>query len=686
MKLSPRPLGLALLLALAALGPAMAEPQRIDQLTASAAVSGTDSFAVCQGCDSTTGLRNLTMSTIVSYLNSNLTLSLSRITSGLGAGVATFLGTPSSATLRSALTDETGTGAAYFQGGDLGTPIAGNLANASGYVVSNLGGLSSGVATFLGTPSSANLRASLTDETGSGSAVFAVGPTVSGMIHSDITGSTQCLHVNSSGLVTGTGADCGAGSGGAPGGTTGAIQYNSSGTLGGAVINGIVRGNGSAAPTAAVADTDYLAPGGALGTPASATLTNATGLPVSTGIAGLAAGAATFLGTPSSANLRTLLTDESGTGAAVFGTSPSISGLTLSNVTGSTQCLHVNTVGLVTGTGSDCGSGGGGTTTVTDGTNSVSATTTLTFDPTSFVVSGSAGSATVKPTTGFNPQTGATYTVLTTDASKSVLMTNASPTTVTLLSAASAGSGFSFFIECDAGCTINRAGSDTIDGATSLVLAANQKAYLETTATNWRAGVVSALNPQNAANLNSGTVAAARGGAGTISGIMKANGSGVVSQATAGTDYVAATTGSAIQKASSGGLTAAVAGTDYAAAVPAGIGWVAAVDPNKAVILTASRAMTVTDIRGTVADAVGAAATLSVYKAPSGTACSSGTIQHSGTFNANGTVATNQTLTLVGGAGNVLAAGDRLCLSTANGAVFAAGSGNGGLTVTLQVQ
>ncbi|HWE98838.1 MAG TPA: hypothetical protein VG248_03490 [Caulobacteraceae bacterium] len=40
--------------------------------------------------------------------------------------------------------------------------------------------------------------------------------------------------------------------------------------------------------------------------------------------------------------------------------SPSLSAVTLSDVTGSTQCLHVSSVGLITGTGSDCGSGGGG--------------------------------------------------------------------------------------------------------------------------------------------------------------------------------------------------------------------------------------------------------------------------------------------------------------------------------------
>lgn len=69
---------------------------------------------------------------------------------GLGTGVATFLGntlpssvttflgTPSSANLRAAMTDESGTGAAYFQGGDLGTPSAGNLANCTGVTLSKL--------------------------------------------------------------------------------------------------------------------------------------------------------------------------------------------------------------------------------------------------------------------------------------------------------------------------------------------------------------------------------------------------------------------------------------------------------------------------------------------------------------------------------------------------------------------
>jgi hypothetical protein len=61
-----------------------------------------------------------------------------------------------------------------------------------------------------------------------------------------------------------------------------------------------------------------------LGTPQSGTLTNCTGLPVSTGISGLGTGVATFLTTPSSANLRSAVTDETGTGALVFANTPTL--------------------------------------------------------------------------------------------------------------------------------------------------------------------------------------------------------------------------------------------------------------------------------------------------------------------------------------------------------------------------
>ena len=69
----------------------------------------------------------------------------------------------------------------------------------------------------------------------------------------------------------------------------------------------------------------------ALGTPASATLTNATGLPISTGVSGLGTGVATFLATPSSANLASAITNETGSGALVFGTSPTIASPTFTS-------------------------------------------------------------------------------------------------------------------------------------------------------------------------------------------------------------------------------------------------------------------------------------------------------------------------------------------------------------------
>jgi hypothetical protein len=62
----------------------------------------------------------------------------------------------------------------------------------------------------------------------------------------------------------------------------------------------------------------------ALGTPASGTLTNCTGLPVASGLSGLGTGVATFLATPSSANLAAAVTGETGTGPLVFSNSPSL--------------------------------------------------------------------------------------------------------------------------------------------------------------------------------------------------------------------------------------------------------------------------------------------------------------------------------------------------------------------------
>ena len=105
--------------------------------------------------------------------------------SAMGTGVETFLGTPSSANLASAVTGETGSGALVFATSPtlvtpaLGTPASGTLTNCTGLpVATGISGLGTDVAAFLATPSSANLAAAVTDETGSGALVLATSPTL----------------------------------------------------------------------------------------------------------------------------------------------------------------------------------------------------------------------------------------------------------------------------------------------------------------------------------------------------------------------------------------------------------------------------------------------------------------------------------------------------------------------------
>ena len=76
-----------------------------------------------------------------------------------------------------------------------------------------------------------------------------------------------------------------------------------------------------------------------LGTPQSGTLTNCTGLPIATGVSNLGTGVATFLTTPSSANLLAALTDETGTGANVFANTPTLVTPVIGAATGTSLSL-----------------------------------------------------------------------------------------------------------------------------------------------------------------------------------------------------------------------------------------------------------------------------------------------------------------------------------------------------------
>ena len=171
------------------------------------------------------------------------------------AGILTFLATPSSANLRAAVTDESGTGALLFAGGNLGTPSGGVLTSCTGLPITGL-------------DCTAAARSILDDTT-----ISAILDTLSG------------------GAANGTGA----------------VVLTSGATL------------------------DSVD----LGTAAAGDLRNCTNLPLA-GIQDLAAGMATFLATPSSANLRAAVTDESGTGALLFagGAFGTPSSLVLTNATG----------------------------------------------------------------------------------------------------------------------------------------------------------------------------------------------------------------------------------------------------------------------------------------------------------------------------------------------------------------
>lgn len=162
--------------------------------------------------------------------------------SGLGTGVATAL----AVNVGSA-------GAPVVNGGVLGTPSSGTLTNCTGLPLASVTGLGSNVATFLATPSSSNLAAAVTDETGSGALVFANTPTLVTPNIGAATGTSVAVtgSIRSSSASAGLGYSTGAGS---------------------AVTQGVSRTTGVTINAVSGAITLFSAAGSA--TPATFTVTN----------------------------------------------------------------------------------------------------------------------------------------------------------------------------------------------------------------------------------------------------------------------------------------------------------------------------------------------------------------------------------------------------------------------------
>ena len=343
-------------------------------------------------------------------------------------------------------------------------------------------------------------------------------------------------------------------------GTSGGIPYFSSGTTwatsAALAANALVVGGGATvAPSTVTTGTgvvtalgvapgltgSFLVNGGVLGTPSSGTLTNATGLPISTGVSGLGTGVATFLATPSSANLAAAVTDETGSGVLVFATSPTLatsvdSGATFTAFAGATTSLTIggtsgtsvlaipgtleqsSTTGALTVAGgvyiakklTAVGAAATGALTVTGAVTATGGVDKLTSA--SGVVSVAASTA---PTTGQvltatsgtvatwqTPAGGSTaltisnkvaaYTVVVGDINAIINCTSGT-FTVSLTAAATLGAGFNVTIwntstaSADV-ITIDPAGAETIDGVSTLLLRAGEGMQVVCNGTNWATG------------------------------------------------------------------------------------------------------------------------------------------------------------------------------------------------------
>lgn len=243
-----------------------------------------------------------------------------------GTGAVTINASSTASTAFSALTSSTNTTAAMVigTGASLAATGSGTI-TATAAPISGVTGLGTGIATFLATPSSANLAAAITDETGSGSIVFATSPTLV----------TPALGTPASGVLT----NCTGTASGLTAGTvstiSGLIAQGTNVTITGSGTSGspytiAASGGGSSAFNTLTSGTNTTAAmvvgsGASLAVTGSGTIA-ATTVVTNANLTGAvtSSGNATSLGSFSSANLASALTDKTGTGVAVFATSPTL--------------------------------------------------------------------------------------------------------------------------------------------------------------------------------------------------------------------------------------------------------------------------------------------------------------------------------------------------------------------------